>query len=80
MATPPPSAAFRRLLRAKILERIESLQLKHADAAAMLGVSVTQLSRLVDNQDVFSIDRLIDAATRIGLSVRMTATRPYRSA
>lgn len=44
------------------------------------GVSVTQMSRLVDHQDVFSIDRLIDAATRIGLSVRITATRPCRGA
>jgi predicted XRE-type DNA-binding protein len=80
MAIPSPSAALRKLLRAKIRERIETLQLKHADAAEQLGFSVTQMSRLADDQDIFSLDRLIDAATRIGLSVRMTATRPYRGA
>jgi predicted XRE-type DNA-binding protein len=80
MATASPSTALRKLLRAKIRERIETLQLTHADAAERLGFSVTQMSRLADDQDVFSIDRLIDTATRIGLSMRMTATRPYRSA
>ncbi len=78
MATQRPSAAFRKLLREKILARIEHLQLEKAEAAERLGISVTQMSRLTDGQDIFSIDRLIDAAVRMGLDVRMTATRPYR--
>jgi predicted XRE-type DNA-binding protein len=78
MATQRPSAAFRKLLREKILARTEQLQLEKAEAAERLGISVTQMSRLADGQDIFTIDRLIDAAVRIGLAVRMTATRPYR--
>jgi hypothetical protein len=30
--------------------------------------------------DVFTLDRLIDAAANIGISVRMTVTRLYRQA
>jgi predicted XRE-type DNA-binding protein len=78
MATQRPSAAFRKLLREKILARIEQLQLEKAEAAERLGISVTQMSRLADAQDIFSLDRLVDAAVRMGLDVRMTATRPYR--
>jgi predicted XRE-type DNA-binding protein len=78
MATQRPSAAFRKLLREKILARTEQLQLEKAEAAERLGISVTQMSRLADGQDIFSLDRLIDAAVRMGLDVRMTATRPYR--
>ena len=78
MASQRPSATFRKLLREKILARIKHLQLEKAEAAERLGISVTQMSRLTDGQDIFSIDRLIDAAVRIGLAVRMTATRPYR--
>jgi hypothetical protein len=28
---------------------------------------------------IFTLDRLIDAAANIGITVRMTATRPYRN-
>ena len=30
--------------------------------------------------DIFTLDRLIDAAVHIGITVRMTATRPYGTA
>ena len=33
--------------------------------------------RLRQGEDVFTLDRLIDAAANIGITVRMTATRPY---
>jgi hypothetical protein len=36
------------------------------------------MSRLRQGEDVFTLDRLIDAAANIGISVRMSATRPYR--
>jgi predicted XRE-type DNA-binding protein len=78
VATPSPSAALRKQLRQKLLERIETLHLNHADAAEQLGLSTAQMSRLAGNEDIFSFDRLIDAAARIGLTVRVTATRPYR--
>jgi hypothetical protein len=34
------------------------------------------LSRLKKGDDIFTLDRLIDAAASIGITVRMTATRP----
>jgi len=36
------------------------------------------MSRLRQGEDVFTLDRLIDAAANIGITERMTATRPYR--
>jgi len=77
MPTRSPSAALRRRLRERIVQRIDELRLSRADAAAELGLSAAQLSRLARGQDIFSLDRLVDAAESIGLSVRITATRPY---
>jgi len=37
------------------------------------------MSRLRQGEDVFTLDRLIDAAANIGITVRMRATRPYRN-
>jgi hypothetical protein len=37
------------------------------------------MSRLRQGEDVFTLDRLIDAAANIGIAVRMSATRPYRN-
>ena len=78
MSTPPPSVVMRRLLREKIRERVSQLQLRHAEAAELLGFSAAQASRLMGNEDIFTLDWLVDAADRAGLSVRMTATRPYQ--
>jgi predicted XRE-type DNA-binding protein len=66
-------------LRECILERITQLQLTHGEAAELLGLSAAQISRLVHGQDIFTLDRLVDVATQMGLSVRMTVTRPYQS-
>jgi hypothetical protein len=41
-------------------------------------LSPGQMSRLRTGDDVFTLDRMIDAAANIGIAVRMTATRPYR--
>jgi hypothetical protein len=35
------------------------------------------MSRLKAQEDIFTLDRLIDAAANIGTTVRMTATRPF---
>jgi predicted XRE-type DNA-binding protein len=78
MATRPPSAALRVQLRERIINRIVELKLKDFEAAEQLGLSPGQMSRLRQGEDVFTLDRLIDAAANIGVSVRMTATRPYR--
>jgi len=77
MAAHPPSAALRAQLRARIIDRIAELKLKDFEAAAELGFSPGQMSRLRAKEDIFTLDRLIDAATNIGITVRMTATRPY---
>jgi len=65
-------------LRARIINRIAELNLRDFEAADELGLTPGQMSRLRAGEDVFTLDRLIDAAANIGISVRMTATRPYR--
>ncbi|OGA16846.1 MAG: hypothetical protein A3G26_03230 [Betaproteobacteria bacterium RIFCSPLOWO2_12_FULL_65_110] len=77
MAAKPPSSRLRALLRARITRRIDELHLNRADAAEELGFTASQLTRLRADEDIFSLDRLVEAASAIGLAVRMTATRPY---
>jgi len=77
MPRPSPSAALRKELRAKIVARLEQLDLRQAVAGKMLAMTPAQISRLEWNEDIFSLDRLVDAAARIGLAVRISATRPY---
>jgi predicted XRE-type DNA-binding protein len=75
-----PSAPLRAQLRNRIIKRIAELNLKDVEAAEELGLSPGQMSRLRAREDVFTLDRLIDAAANIGITVRMSATRPYRPA
>jgi predicted XRE-type DNA-binding protein len=75
-----PSAPLRAQLRNRIIKRIAELNLKDVEAAEELGLSPGQMSRLRAREDVFTLDRLIDAAANIGITVRMSATRPYRLA
>jgi predicted XRE-type DNA-binding protein len=77
MAKRPPSAPLRAQLRQRMINRIAELKLKDVEAAQELGLSPGQMSRLRQGEDVFTLDRLIDAAANIGITVRMTATRPY---
>ena len=77
MAKQPPSAPLRAQLRERIISRIAELDLKDFEAAEELGLSPGQMSRLKKGDDIFTLDRLIDAAANIGITVRMTATRPY---
>lgn len=74
----PPSTELRALLRKRINERVAELETSSAAAAQILGLSPSQMSRLASDQDIFSLDLLVDAAARIGLNVRMSATRPYQ--
>ena len=78
MATKPPSSKLRKLMRTRICERIEARNMTRKDAGDRLGLNKAQMSRLFDDQDIFSLDRLVDAAAAIGLEVRMSAVRPYR--
>jgi predicted XRE-type DNA-binding protein len=77
MARPSPSAAMRKELRTKIIARLEQLELPRAAAGKTLAMTPAQISRLQGNEDIFSLDRLVDAAVRIGLVVHLSATRPY---
>ena len=79
MATRTPSAPLRAQLRERIISRIVELKLMDFEAAEQLGLSPGQMSRLRQGEDVFTLDRLIDAAANIGITVRTTATRPYRN-
>ena len=73
-----PSAALRAQLRKKILARVAALELVQTAAAEQLGITASQMSRLSAGEDIFSLERLVDAASRIGLAVRMSATRRYK--
>jgi predicted XRE-type DNA-binding protein len=77
MPKQPPSAPLRAQLRERIINRIVELKLMDFEAAEELGLSPGQMSRLRQGEDVFTLDRLIDAAANIGITVRMTAARPY---
>ena len=77
MPATSPSAPLRAQLRERIISRIAELKLRDIEAAAQLGLSAGQMSRLRAGDDIFSLDRLIDAAANLGISVRMSATRPY---
>ena len=77
MTKTPPSAPLRAQLRERIINRIAELKLKDVEAAEQLGFSPGQMSRLRQGEDIFTLDRLIDAAANVGVTVRMTATRPY---
>ncbi len=79
MVKQAPSAALRAQLRARIIDRIAELKLRDFEAAGQLGFSPGQMSRLKAKDDIFTLDRLIDAAANIGITVRMSATRPYRN-
>jgi predicted XRE-type DNA-binding protein len=78
MANKSPSTTIRAALRRKILARIQEMKLTQAGAAEVLGLTRAQMSRLSAGEDLFSLERLIDTAACVGLTVRLTATRPYQ--
>lgn len=73
----PPSARLRAQLRERIRERIDQLGVKRGMAAQAMGLTNAQLSRLCNEHDVLSLDRLADACEGLGLTVEMRAVRPY---
>ncbi len=73
----PPSTRLRAQLRERIQNRIEELAITRANAANSMHLSIAQTSRLCNDHDAFSLDRLVDAAEGIGLTVEMRAVRPY---
>ena len=77
MATKAPSSKLRKMLRKQICDRITARDMTRKDAGEKIGLNKAQMSRLFDDQDIFSLDRLVDAAASLGLDVRMSAVRPY---
>jgi len=74
LAKRTPSAPLREL----IINRIDELKFEDFEAAEQFSFSPGQMSRLKIGDNTFTLDRLINAAANIGISVHMTATRPYR--
>ncbi len=72
-----PSRRMRVQLRKRIENRIAELGLSGSGAAEALGFTAAQMTRFTHGEDIFSLDRLVDAADAIGLAVRLSATRPY---
>lgn len=80
MATTPASKNLRNALRARMLKRIDELGLNRKDAAEAMGFDRQQMWRFAAGEDVYSFDRLVEAAVGLGLEVRVTAVRPWGAA
>ena len=70
-------------LRAEIMIRIEEFversRMTQARAAARLGLTQPRLNALLKGKiDQFSLDALVNAATRAGLQVHLQVTAPKR--
>lgn len=71
------SAKLRSALRDRMLKRIGELGLANREAAEAMGFDRQQMWRFAGGEDVYSFDRLVEAATGLGLEVRVTAVRPW---
>ena len=60
-----------------VIDRITELKLKDFEAAEEFGLSSGQLSRLNAEEDIFTLDRLIDAAVNSRIALRVSAARPF---
>jgi predicted XRE-type DNA-binding protein len=77
MAALPPSVKLRADLRERIVERIDEMNLSRKEAGEAMGFSKQQMSRLYADEDLFTFDRLVDAAKGLGLEVRVKTVRPW---
>lgn len=71
------SAKLRSALRDRMLKRIVELRLANSAAAEAMGFDRQQMWRFASGEDVYSFDRLVEAAAGLGLEVRVTAVRPW---
>jgi predicted XRE-type DNA-binding protein len=70
---------MRARLVAAILERLESIGVNQTQAAKLLGIAQPRLNLLVRGHGAsFSLDTLANLAARLGLTVRIEITRPYK--
>ena len=77
MAATPASKKLRNALRTRMLRRIVELGLDHKVAAMAMGFDRQQMWRFMAGEDVYSFDRLVEAAAGLELEVRVTAVRPW---
>ena len=78
-----PSRQMKRQLMQALQSRVEHIRetksLSQAEAADLLGVTQPRLSSLVTGRSqLFSLEALVELASRAGLSVKMTVARPSR--
>ena len=77
MPAASPSKKLRNALRARMLKRIGELGLSPKDAAEAMGFDRQQMWRFTAGEDVYSFDRLVEAAAGLELEVRVTTVRPW---
>lgn len=84
MATRRASETIRKQLAQAIATRLEHLrtaddeELKQQELADQVGLTQSKVSQLLRADTThFSIERLMDIAERLDLTVRATVTRPY---
>lgn len=77
MAAISVSKRLRAVLRERMLKRIGELGLESKDAAQAMGFDRQQMWRFAAGEDVYSFDRLVEAAVGLGLEVRVKAVRPW---
>ncbi len=79
MATASLTPLKRQLAR-RIAACVGKLNLRQVEAAQMLQVTQPRLNALLRGRvELFSLDALVQIASRAGLTVRISATRRYRS-
>jgi len=77
MAATSASQQLRAELRARMIKRIAELGLDSKEAAVAMSFDRQQMWRFVSGEDVYSFDRLVEAAVGLGLEVRVKAVRPW---
>ncbi len=66
-------------VQARIALVREQEELTQVQTAALLGITQPRLNALVnDHDELFSLEALIELATKLELNVRLSISRPYR--
>jgi len=79
-----PAQSLKQELLKAVQARIDRVRAKdgltQAQAAQMLGMTQPRLSALVQGHlELFSLEALIEVASKLGLTVRLNISRPYRA-
>jgi len=62
-----------------IVAHVEHADLRTAELGERLGISRARAANLRERHtELLSLDALVELASRAGLNVRISATRPYR--